>query len=79
MTDLINASPIIVLAVVGVLAWFTGNKGLKILTLGIFFLYPVVLGKVQFDVSMSYVGDIVKYWVTEALQSLIEYVKQSLV
>ena len=76
--DLINASPLVILAIVGVLAWFTGNKGLKILTLGIFFLYPVVLGKVKFDLSLDFVSNVIKYWLTEALRSLLEYVKQNL-
>jgi|Deesub1362B_J571_1020462.scaffolds.fasta_scaffold01100_13 hypothetical protein len=76
--DLINASPIIVLAVVGVLAWFTGNKVLKLATLGVFFFYPVLLGKVEFQVNIEFIKNVVSYWLTEALQSLLEYVKQSL-
>ena len=78
MMDLINASPILVLAVVGFLAWFTGNQVLKLATLGVFFFYPVMLGKVEIQANWDYLTNVVSFWLTEALQSLLEYLKQNL-
>ncbi len=82
MTDLISASPLIILIGLAALAWFTDSKILKLATAGIFFLYPVILGKVELPSDPSqitnYIADIVSYWLTEALEALVEYLREQL-
>jgi len=83
MTDLLSASPIIVLLGVTALAWFTNSKILKLATAGVFFLYPVVIGKVQLPNSLDhlpdFIGNVINYWFTQALNNLVDYIKQHLV
>ena len=82
MTDLISASPLIILVGLAVLAWFTDSKILKLATAGVFFLYPVIVGKVHLPTDLgqipTFIGAVIKYWLTNALNSLIKYLKQHL-
>jgi len=80
MTDLLSASPLVILAGLFILSWFTGSRALKLATAGFFFLYPVIIGKVSFpdnpDQIVNYIGDTVKYWLTQALTDLTDYIQQ---
>ena len=82
MTDLVNASPLIILLGLVALAWFTNSKLLKLAAAGYFFLYPVIIGKTvlpsNLDQATNFVANTVSYWLTEALNALVEYIKQKL-
>jgi len=82
MTDPLSASPLVILAGLFILSWFTGSKYLKAITAGFFFFYPVILGKVSFpsdpDHVIDYFGDVLRYWVTQALTDLVNYIKQQI-
>ena len=82
MTDLISASPLIVLIGLAVLAWFLDSRILKLATAGVFFLYPVIIGNVHLPTDLSqipnFLGNVIKYWFTNALNDLIKYLKQHL-
>ncbi|WP_290597102.1 hypothetical protein [Archaeoglobus sp. JdFR-39] len=79
MTDFISASPLLILTVLVVLSWFTGSKGLKLLTVAAFFLLPVLIGNVQFQLSEQFLKDVLNFWINEAVGSLADYVKQRLI
>jgi type IV secretory pathway TrbL component len=79
MTDFISASPLLILTVLVVLSWFTGSKGLKLLTVAAFFLLPVLIGNVQFQLSEQFLKDVLNFWINEAVESLADYVKQRLI
>lgn len=78
MTDFITASPLLILGLLIVLSWFTGNKGLKLITVLAFFFIPVVMGNVQFDLSEQFIKDVLNFWINEAVDSLFSYLKEHL-
>ena len=77
--DFISASPVLVLGVTVVLAWILDSRFLKLCAALVFFLYPVLIGKVNFDFKLIYISNIFKFWFTQALQTLLEYIRQNLV
>jgi hypothetical protein len=79
VTSLFDASPLLILAVLFALSWFTGSKGLKLLTVAAFFMLPVLMGNVQFQLSEQFFEDVLNFWVNQAVESFVGYVKQSLV
>ena len=83
MTDFLSDSPLLILLALGIISWFTGCKPVKVATLLFFFGYPLMQGKTAmpgFDVSqiIDFVVSTVSYWLNEALNSLIEYIKAKL-
>jgi len=46
--------------------WYTGNKFLKLATLGVFFFYPVLLIRVEFQPNWDYLTNVISFWLTEA-------------
>jgi len=84
VTDFISASPLLIFAALAALAWFTGSRVVKLATMAVFFGYPVVLGKVALPNSLDinqfldFVLNTVSYWLTEALDSLVDYLKAKL-
>ncbi len=78
MTGFIEASPLLILGVLVALSWFTGSRGLKLLTFAAFFLLPVLVGNVQFQLSEQYLKDVLNFWVNEAVSSFVNYMKQEL-
>ncbi|WP_290596081.1 hypothetical protein [Archaeoglobus sp. JdFR-39] len=79
MTSLLDASPLLILGALIALSWLTGSRGLKLLTIAAFFLLPVMIGNVQFDLSEQYLKDVLNFWVNQAVESLVDYVKQRLI
>jgi len=85
VTDFVSASPLLVLAGLAALAWFTGSRLVKLATMAVFFGYPVVLGKVALPSTLDlnqfidFVVNTVGYWLTEALDSLVNYLKARLI
>ncbi len=82
MTDFISASPLLILLGLAIISWLTDSKILKLATAGIFFLYPVMLGKVKLpnnpDQIIPFIADTIHYWLAEALNALIDYIKQQI-
>jgi hypothetical protein len=84
VTDFISASPLLVLAGLTALAWFTGSRFIKVVALAVFFGVPLIQGQTalpnSLDVSqfLDFVVNSVSYWLTEALDSLINYIKAKL-
>jgi len=79
MTDFISASPLLVLGVLIALSWLVGGRGLKLLTVAAFFLLPVLVGNVQFQLNGQFLKDVLNFWVKEAVESLADYLKQKLI
>ena len=76
MTDFISASPLLILAVLVVISWFTGSKALKLLTVIAFFFIPVLTGKVSFNLSGQYIEDVFNFWFNEAVNEIISYIRE---
>ncbi len=76
MLDITSINPEVVLGVAIIIALLLGNKPLKLGAALMFFLYPVLLGRVHFDFTVVYIGDVFKFWIVEVLQTLLEYVRQ---
>uniref|UniRef100_A0AAT9JAR5 Uncharacterized protein n=1 Tax=Pleomorphic virus ThalV2 TaxID=3115753 RepID=A0AAT9JAR5_9VIRU len=85
MTDILSASPLLILIGLVVLSWFTGSKLIKVVALAVFFGVPLIQGQTalpnSLDVSqfLDFVINTVSYWLTEALDSLINYIKAKLI
>ncbi|WP_456468217.1 hypothetical protein [Archaeoglobus sp.] len=79
MTDFISASPLLVLGVLIALSWLVGGRGLKLLTVAAFFLLPVLVGNVQFQLNEQFLKDVLNFWMNEAVESLADYIKQKLI
>lgn len=83
MTNLLDTSPLLILLALIVLSWFTGSRAIKLVALLFFFGYPLVQGKTAMpglDVNqiLDFVLSTVSYWLNEALNALVEYLKQKL-
>jgi hypothetical protein len=85
LTDILSASPLLILIGLVVLSWFTGSKLIKVVALAVFFGVPLIQGQTalpnSLDVSqfLDFVINTVSYWLTEALDSLINYIKAKLI
>ena len=83
MASLLDTSPLLILLALAVISWLTGSRVVKLITLLFFFGYPLMQGKttlpsLSFDQIMDFVLNTVSYWLGEALNSLVEYLKQKL-
>ena len=83
MAGLLETSPLLILLALAVISWLTGSRVVKLITLLFFFGYPLMQGKttvpgLSLDQLMDFVLNTVSYWLGEALNSLVEYLKQKL-
>ena len=74
---------LLILVALMFMSWLTGSRVVKLITLLFFFGYPLFQGKttlpsLSFDQIMDFVLNTVSYWLNEALNSLIDYLKQKL-
>lgn len=47
------------------LAWLTGSKVFRVLSLVVFFLYPILTKEVQFSLSWSFIIGVIRFWISE--------------
>ncbi|AIY90469.1 TPA_asm: hypothetical protein GacPV1_gp08 [Geoglobus acetivorans pleomorphic virus 1] len=83
MTDFLSASPLLILAALGVVSWLTESRAVKLITLLFFFGYPLMQGKtampgLDLNQVLDFILGTANYWLSEALNALIEYVRQKI-
>lgn len=83
MTGLLDASPLLILVTLMVIAWLTGSRAVKLFAMLFFFGYPLLQGRTAMpglDINqiIDFVLNTVSYWLNEALNALVEYLKQKL-
>jgi|Deesub1362A_J573_1020465.scaffolds.fasta_scaffold00321_38 hypothetical protein len=71
-------SAIVILAALIALAWFLNSNLLKLLTLAVFFAIPVMQNAVQPSFSLDFVLNTAKWWITELMNAVSQYVIQSI-
>lgn len=83
MTDFLSASPLLILAALAAVSWLTESRVVKLITLLFFFGYPLVQGKtampgLDLNQILDFILNTANYWLNEALNALVEYIKQKI-